>query len=116
MLSSANGTVFLMADEYRIILQPEAYEGMESAYEYIEQQSPNNAHQWAVGLMDAINTLKTFPARCALAPENEFFRQEMRQLLYGKGRNIYRIIFTVQDDAVSILHIRHGAQEVLKPE
>jgi plasmid stabilization system protein ParE len=52
-----------MADEYRIILQPEAYEGMESDYEYIEEQSPDRAHEWAVGLMDAINSLKTFPGR-----------------------------------------------------
>lgn len=105
-----------MADEYRIMLQPEAYEGMESAYAYIKQQSPDNAYQWAVGLMDAINTLKTFPTRCMLAPEDQFFRQEIRQLLYGKGRRVYRILFTILGDAVSVLHIRHGAQEVLKPD
>jgi len=105
-----------MADEYRIILQPEAYEGMERAYEYIERQSPESAHQWAIGLMDAIDTLKTFHTRCLLAPENEFFRQEIRQLLYGKGRSVYRVLFTIQDDTVSVLHIRSGAQEVLKPE
>ena len=81
-----------MADEYLIILQLEAYEGMESAYAYIEQQSPEGAHQWAIGLMNAINTLKTFPTRCGPAPENEFFRQEIRQLLYGKGRRVYRIL------------------------
>jgi hypothetical protein len=34
-----------MAEEYRIILQPEAYDGMEDAYEYIEQQAPEHAHE-----------------------------------------------------------------------
>jgi plasmid stabilization system protein ParE len=105
-----------MASEYRIVLQPEAYEGMESAYEYIEHDSLENAHQWAVGIMDAINSLKTFPARCSLAPENEYFPQEIRQLLYGKGRGVYRVIFTIKGDTVSILHIRHGAQDTVKPE
>jgi hypothetical protein len=77
-----------MANEYRIVLQPEAYEGMESAYKYIELDSPESAHQWAIGLMDAINSLKIFPARCALAPENDFFPQDVRQLLYGKDRGL----------------------------
>ncbi|HXT37571.1 MAG TPA: type II toxin-antitoxin system RelE/ParE family toxin [Chloroflexota bacterium] len=105
-----------MAEEYRIILQPEAYECMESAYQYIEQDSLDSAHQWAAGLMAAIDSLKTFPARCPLAPESEFFPQEIRQLLYGKGRHVYRILFTIRAGAVSILHIRHGARKTIGPE
>lgn len=105
-----------MADEYHIILQPEAYAGMERAYTYIEQESLDSAHQWAAGLMDAIDSLKTFPARCPIAPESRYFAQEIRQLLYGKGRSRYRILFTIKGDAVSVLHIRHGAQDTLKPE
>lgn len=89
---------------------------MESAYQYIEQHSPERAHEWANGLMDAINSLKTFPGRCPVAPENAFFPQEIRQLLYGKGRGVYRILFTIQDEAVNVLYIRHSAQEVVKPE
>ncbi len=88
---------------------------MESAYEYIEQDSPDRAHEWAVGLMDAIDTLKTFPGRCQIAHESEYFTQEIRQLLYGKGRGAYRVLFTVIDDTVSILHIRHGARDTLRP-
>lgn len=105
-----------MAEEYRIILQPEAYEGMERAYTYFEQDSPERAHRWAAGLMDAIDSLKTFPARCPRAPEDRFFPQEIRQLLYGKGGSIYRILFTITGDTVSVLHIRHSAQEILRPE
>lgn len=102
--------------EYRILLQPEAYEGMESAYRYIEEQSPERAHEWVVGLMDAIRTLKVMPRRCPLAREDAFFPEEIRQLLYGKGRSTYRILFTLEEDVVSILHIRHSAQETLKPQ
>jgi plasmid stabilization system protein ParE len=105
-----------MADEYRIILQPEAYEGMENGYTYIEQQqSTEAAHTWAVGLMDAINSLKTMPRRCHVARENDSFPYEIRQLLYGKGWRAYRILFTIQEDAVSVLHIRHSAQDDIKP-
>jgi plasmid stabilization system protein ParE len=103
-----------MPERYRIILHPEAYEGMENAFEYIAQDSPESARKWAAGLMNAINSLDTFPARCPHAPENEFFRQAILQLLYGTGRQVYRILFTITGDAASILHIRHGAQQTLR--
>lgn len=47
---------------------------------------------------------------------NDYFPQEVRQLLYGKGRQTYRILFTIKSDAVSILHIRHAARQHLGPE
>jgi plasmid stabilization system protein ParE len=106
-----------MPDEYRIILQPEAVEDMDTAYNYIErQQSTEAANTWANGLMDAINSLNTMPLRCPLARENDAFRFEIRQLLYGKRSRTYRIIFTVREDTVSVLHIRSSAQDDLKPD
>jgi hypothetical protein len=57
------------------------------------------------------------PRRCALAPENAKLSQEIRQLMYGKGKNTYRILFTVLEDqnpaVVRILHIRHAARPPL---
>jgi plasmid stabilization system protein ParE len=47
-----------------------------------------------------------------------FFSNEIRQLLYGKGRNSYRILFTIVEgediSTVRILHIRHAAQQTLR--
>ncbi|WP_242038869.1 hypothetical protein [Anabaena lutea] len=56
------------------------------------------------------------PYRCSLAFENEFFEQELRQLIYGKGRTSYRIIFTIVDDNVQILFVRHAAQKPMIDE
>ena len=57
------------------------------------------------------------PKRCAIARENEYFSNEIRQFLYGKGRNSYRILFTIVEgeniSTVRILHIRHAAQQTL---
>jgi len=57
------------------------------------------------------------PKRCSLARENDYFSQEIRQILYGRGRNSYRIIFTIVDgqeiSTVRILHIRHATQQTL---
>jgi hypothetical protein len=46
-------------------------------------------------LMNAIATLQQKPRRCALAVEHEIFPEEVRQLLYGKSKNIYRVLFTI---------------------
>ena len=90
---------------------------MKDAFEHIaEESSPQRARDWAAGLLGALSSLKRFPTRCPLAPENEFFPQEIRQLLYGRGRGVYRVLFRVIDGVVSVLHIRHGAQDTLRPE
>ena len=100
-----------MLDEYRIILQPEAFEGMENGFKYIEsEQSTEAARVWTVGIMNAISSLKTMPRRCHVARENDAFPHEIRQLLYGKGARVYRILFTIHEDVVSVLHIRHGSR------
>jgi hypothetical protein len=57
------------------------------------------------------------PKRCPLARENQYLSKEIRQLLYGKGRNSYRILFTIVEteemSVVRILHIRHAAQQTI---
>jgi plasmid stabilization system protein ParE len=40
---------------------------------------------------------------------------ELRQLLYGKRRGVYRILFEVRDNNVFILRVRHSAQALLDP-
>lgn len=57
------------------------------------------------------------PKRCSLARENKYFSQEIRQLIYGRGRNSYRILFTILEEqeipTVRILYIRHGSQQTI---
>lgn len=67
--------------------------------------------------MKAIESLSEMPKRCPFARENDYFTMEIRQLLYGRGRNLYRILFTIVEgkeaSTVRILHIRHAAQQTL---
>ena len=37
----------------------------------------------------------------------------MRQLLYGKSRNRYRVLFVIREDIVHILFVRHTSQALL---
>ncbi len=74
----------------------------------------DRAKNWYEGLLLAMDSLTTMPRRCALARENEFFSQEIRQLLYGRGQNAYRIVFIVllgdEVSIVRILRLRHSSQ------
>jgi hypothetical protein len=56
------------------------------------------------------------PRRCALAPENDALTEEIRQLIYGKSRNKYRILFTIREDIVFVLHVRHRSQAPVTSE
>ncbi len=72
-----------------------------------------SADEWFKGLMNAIGSLQEKPRRCSLATEHEVFTEEVRQLLYGKARNKYRILFTIREDIVYVLFVRHTSQTLL---
>lgn len=100
-----------MIYHFSVIIQPTAEDDLENAYLYIAQESPKNALNWFSQMQSEIRSLETLPFRCPLAPENNVFDQEIRQLIVGK----YRVLFTVQSPYVHILHVRHGAQLWLFP-
>jgi plasmid stabilization system protein ParE len=109
--------------KYRIEVSSIAEAEADGAFLNLSQlTSPVTASQWHSGLLEAIGSLCVMPTRCSLARENKYFSQEIRQLIYGKGRTSYRILFTILEigevHTVRILHIRHSSQQSLgeKPE
>jgi plasmid stabilization system protein ParE len=98
---------------YRVRLTPEAEADIEEMYRWLIARTPLRGAEWFNGMMDASESLASHPQRCPLAPETPFFPEEIRQLLYGKGRGVHRILFTIKDDSVVVLHVRHGARKHL---
>lgn len=82
------------------------------ATEWIAQYSPEQAALWYFGLTEVIESLQNFPARCPLAPESRTFKSEIRHLIFGK----YRILFRIEDETVYILHVRHSSRKPLTPD
>lgn len=97
---------------YRVEPTDNALADAGEAYFWINEHSEAAALRWYEGLMKAFRSLERNPLRCPLAPESAYFEEEIRQLIYGK----YRILFTVEREAVFVLRVRHSAQEYLKPE
>ena len=61
-------------------------------------------------------TLEQSPDRCPLADEAGDFGLDLRELLYGRRRGVYRILFTIDGQTVTIHRIRHAAQDRLSPD
>ncbi len=77
----------------------------------LSQEAGEAGLRWLQGLRETVATLADSPKRCALAPENAVFPFEVRQLLYGRKPHAYRIIFTIEENTVFVLHVRHGRRQ-----
>jgi plasmid stabilization system protein ParE len=89
---------------------------VEETFLWMLTRSPDQADQWQEGLEDAVDKLADFPRSGPLAPENDAFAIEVRQLLYGKYRVLYTLVDTDDDgeeDTLRVLHVRHGARRYL---
>lgn len=98
---------------FQVELTPIAEAQIEKAYCWYRERNPEFADSWFRGLMNAIAKLQEKPQRCVLAVEHEIFPEQVRQLLYGKSKNIYRVLFAIRDTTVYVLYVRHSAQAPL---
>lgn len=91
---------------YTVFVTPEAEGNIIEAYGYIAERSPLNAVRWLRGLHQQIERLEHFPRRFSEARENDYFAEELRQVVYKS----HRIVFTIDDGAavVRVVHVRHA--------
>ena len=101
---------------YRVLIDPKAVAEIEEAYVWLAQQAPRAALRWFNGLYEAIESLRDFPRRCALAPETRSVDREVRQLLFGRRGGVYRVLFSISGQTVQVLRVRHSARAVLPPD
>jgi plasmid stabilization system protein ParE len=98
---------------FQVEITPIAGATIDRAYRWYRERNPEFADLWFRGLMNTIATLQEKPQRCPLAIEHDIFPEEVRQLLYGKSKNVYRVLFTIRDDTVYALYVRHSSQAPL---
>jgi plasmid stabilization system protein ParE len=95
---------------WTVEITPIAEAQIMEAYNWYRERNPEFADSWFRELMNMIATLQEKPLRCSLAIEHNIFSEQVRQLLYGKSKNIYRVLFTIRDTTVYILYVRHSSQ------
>ena len=99
---------------YSVKLSARARRELQSITDYLAQRNQSAADRWNRGIVLAMRSLADQPQRFALAMESDAFPFQIHQLLYGRKRN-YRVVYTIQGNAVVVLTIRHAAQDNLDP-
>src|SRR5262245_22542823 len=99
-----------------IYLTRRAEADLDSILTWLESRSPSGAVTWLRSLEAAFDWLEAHAASCPLAPESEFFEEEIRERLFKTKRGRpYRLLFALTTKQVQILHIRGPGQDLVQP-
>lgn len=88
----------------RIQWSPLAVDRVSEIAGYIAQDDPLAAERWIHSLFDRVEQVTDFSKSGRYVPEIK--RRDIRELIYGN----YRIIYRAEKTVVSILTVRHAKQ------
>ncbi len=99
---------------YRVIFSVLARaDARRNARWFNDQRSRAAADRWYAGLVKSLKTLERFPESHPTAEEDaERFGLPIREMLYGRRPNVFRILFTVDTEAgtVTVISLRHASR------
>lgn len=95
---------------FRVELTPQAETDLEEIFDWVARQARHRAPVWFARLESAILSLGVSPRAVSYRSGFESRATPCKQLLFGRRRHVYRVYFSVLDDVVKILHVRHGAR------
>ena len=98
---------------YRVELAKSAEAELVELYLWVIERAPSQGVAWFNGLEQAIVSFERLPKRCRTAPESFDSDLPIRVLNYGRSPHIYRVFFTIDETArtVMVVHIRRGARQ-----
>jgi plasmid stabilization system protein ParE len=99
---------------WTVALRPRARTDMTQGADWFAEKSQTAEANWRKRLLKAITELETDPRRHPQADEAAALGMDLRELLIGCRRGImHRILFTIDDDIVTIHRVRHAAMDML---
>jgi plasmid stabilization system protein ParE len=100
-----------------VLLTPGAYADVREITRFIAGRvSPASAARWHAAIEAAIGRLATEADRWPQADEAAELGIDLREMLHGRQRHVYRVLFTLDGDTVNVLRVRHAAQDHLRPD
>ncbi len=99
---------------FRLRILRQATIELREIHAWIYERSPDGADRWLAAFETAAARVVLDPLAFPKAPEGEFCTFDVRQFLFKtrRGRK-YRVLFTVVDDEIRILHLRGSGQDVM---
>jgi toxin ParE1/3/4 len=95
---------------FRVDITPRAQLDLDTIYGHVTGEAPCHGSLWSDRFEQSILSLSEFPERCPVEPRLLTSRRTVRKLLFGRRKHVYRVYFTIIEDAVKVLHVRHGAR------
>ena len=84
-------------------------------------ESVRLAQEWYAALQEALLSLRDFPSRCPLIPEERIFAFDVHQLLFRRapGAPVWRLLFVIEENSddgplVVVIHLRAGVRRPLR--
>ncbi len=102
---------------YKVLITPRAESDLVDIHTYLSLEAGKSvADRWYLGLKESALSLKNMPRRCPVIIESEALGIELRHLLFGRRKGIYRIIYRIleNDQEIHILTIRYAALDALQ--
>jgi plasmid stabilization system protein ParE len=101
---------------FAISITQQAKQDAPIIYDWIAERAPRGAERWYEAFQNALDRLESDAHRHALAPESEFFSNEIKQLLFKTHKGLpYRILYSISDQTVVVLPVRGPGQELVRP-
>lgn len=99
---------------FRVELTDKAEADVESVLVWFHQQQAGKAGgRWFAQLMEKLETLENRPERCPRAVESQDIGEDIRELLFGRERYKYRILFKISDTTIIILRVWHSSRDAI---
>ncbi len=93
---------------YRVVFTFRARADVIKQFNYLADRSPDAASRWYTGLDKAVARLSALPERHPIAEdESEQLGTPLRQMLYGRRPGVFRILYSIDGDVVTIHYVRH---------
>lgn len=102
----------------QVVVTDRAFSELEQIFSWWrEHRSVEQASRWYNAFVDAIADLSQNAERRPISRERKAFPYEIRDLFFGTGkRPTHRAVFTISDQMVIVLAIRHLAQKPLSAD
>jgi toxin ParE1/3/4 len=97
---------------HKLRLTQEAIGSIAEISDYIAKDSPANARRWRARIRERISSLRNESLLHEIAYPASVVGCDVRHTFLG----VYRILYTLHDDEVVVLSVRHGARSPLTPE
>lgn len=91
---------------HSVRLTHEAKANVREIADYIAQDSVVYARRWKQKIRERIRELRYFPEKHEIAFRADQVGRDVRHTFLG----VYRILYTIDDDRVIVIAVRHGAR------